>query len=70
MNIVYLTLTMFPTWQVSAQSHVSYLTAVLTSRILLDLHEVNRQLGSSESALALSSASPEHTVVFADRAEY
>ncbi|PIL36124.1 hypothetical protein GSI_01784 [Ganoderma sinense ZZ0214-1] len=74
MNVVYLTLTMFPD-QISHSSHVSFvvqlyepLTAVLTSRFLLDLHEANHQLDNSQSALALSSTPPECSVVFARRA--
>ncbi|KAM5530760.1 hypothetical protein V8D89_015567 [Ganoderma adspersum] len=74
MNVLYLTLTMIPS-QINKSSHVSFVvqlyepvTAVLTSRFLLDLHEVNYQLGNSQSAQALSSVPPERSVAFAQRA--
>ncbi|KAI1794759.1 hypothetical protein LXA43DRAFT_1091368 [Ganoderma leucocontextum] len=74
MNIIYLTLTMFPT-EVDELTQVSYvvefsepLTTILISRFLLNLQEVNRNLEVSTSRAQTWTPPPSlDTVVFADR---
>ncbi|PIL22981.1 hypothetical protein GSI_15678 [Ganoderma sinense ZZ0214-1] len=77
MNVIYLILTMFPT-EVDSLTQVSYvvefsepLTAILISRFLLNLQEVNRDLDVSSSGTTAQTWTPGpgpslDTVVFAD----
>ncbi|KAM5538587.1 hypothetical protein V8D89_007616 [Ganoderma adspersum] len=75
MNIIYLTLTMFPT-EVDSLTQVSYivefsepLTTILISRFLLNLQEVNRDLEVTSGTTRTQTWTPPNldTVVFADR---